>query len=180
MRIGQNRAMVRYRVTGVSAWGIQWERKDDDRELARRLFLFLEDRRMLWKDFSLEIEEHCVHSADHARHQLTALLSSPEISPRLAPHVSAIRAAFREFMDEVGDDYEHDYRRHRYSGDQTDTLSLALGRLRALLGVKIGEIASTWNVDVPDNLATIVPDQAGWFFEKLSADEPTGQPGEAR
>lgn len=147
-------------------WGIQWERKDDDRELARRLFLLLEDRRMLWKDFSVEIEEHCVRSADHARRELTTLLGNPEIGQHLAEKMNAIRAAFRDFMDEVGDDYDHRYHRPPY-GDRTDALSLALGRLRGLVGVQVGEIAAVWDVDVPDNLATIVPDQAGWFFERL-------------
>lgn len=161
--------MVRYRLTGVSPWGASWERKDDDRELARRLLLFLEDRRMLWKDFSVEIEEHCASSADHARRELTMLLSSPEIGPQFTEKVRAIRAAFREFMDEAGDDRYHG-QRHHHSGIGTDSLSLSLGRLRGLVGVQIGEIASTWDVDVPDDLATIVPDQVGWFFEKLSDD----------
>ncbi|QDP95821.1 hypothetical protein FOE78_07830 [Microlunatus elymi] len=58
--------MVRYRVTGVTGaqFGVQWEHKDDDREIARRVLNILSDRRMLWKDFSLEIEEHCVKSAN--------------------------------------------------------------------------------------------------------------------
>ena len=119
---------------------------------------------MLWKDFSVEIEEHCVLSAERARQELTALLTNPEIGRQLAGRIEAIRAAFREFMDEVGDDYDHGYRRPRY-GDRTDALSLALGRLRALVGVQVGEIAAAWDVNVPDNLATIVPDQTGWFFE---------------
>lgn len=71
--------MARYRLTGVSAWGVQWEKKDDDRELARRLLNLLSDRRMLWKDYSQEIEEHCVNSASVARRQLGVLLDSPEI-----------------------------------------------------------------------------------------------------
>lgn len=151
-------------------WGLQWERKDNDRELARRLFIHLEDHRMLWKDFSVEIEEHCIQSAERARHELTALLTSPEIGPHLAEGLSAIRAAFRAFMDEVGEEYRDRYHRHHYPGDRTDPLSLALGRLRGVVGVQIGEIASTWDVAVPDDLATIVRDQAGWFFERLGPD----------
>lgn len=166
-RLGQNHPMVRYRLTGLSLWGLQWERKDDDRELARRLFVLLEDRRMLWKDFSVEIEEHCVRSAEQARRDLTGLMSSPEIGPQLSGQVSAIRAAFREFMDEVGDEYDQRYHRPPF-GDRTHALSLALGRLRGLAGAQIGEIAAVWDVEVPDELAAIVPDQAGWFFERLS------------
>ena len=65
--------MTRYRMTGGSVGpfgGGQWERKDDDREIARRVLNLLVDRRMLWKDFSVEIEEHCVQSANLARQEL--------------------------------------------------------------------------------------------------------------
>jgi len=54
--------MVRFRVSGISPTSLQWERKDDDVEIVRRLFNLLEDRRMLWKDFSFEIEEHWADS----------------------------------------------------------------------------------------------------------------------
>jgi hypothetical protein len=58
--------MARYRITGGSGpfGGAQWERKDDDREIARRVLNLLADRGMLWRDCTLEIEEHCVRSAD--------------------------------------------------------------------------------------------------------------------
>lgn len=53
--------MSRFRVTGGSVGpfgGAQREWKDDNREIARRVLNLLADRRMLWKDFSIEIEEH--------------------------------------------------------------------------------------------------------------------------
>jgi hypothetical protein len=73
--------MVRFRMTGVSVplGGAQWELKDDDREIARRVLNLLGDRRMLWKDFSVEIEEQCIGSADHTRKELAKLLDNPEI-----------------------------------------------------------------------------------------------------
>jgi hypothetical protein len=43
---------------------------------------------------------------------------------------------------------------------------MALGRLRGLVGVQIGEIAGGYDLRVSDELAVIVPDQAGWFFER--------------
>ncbi len=52
--------------------------------VARRVLSLLGDRRMLWKDFSLEIEEHCVTSAHRAREQLSVHLDNPEIGTELA------------------------------------------------------------------------------------------------
>lgn len=72
--------MARYRPTGISTTGLQWERKDDDQEIVRRLFNLFEDRRMLWKHHSLEVGAHCYRSADTARAQIGRLLDNPEIS----------------------------------------------------------------------------------------------------
>lgn len=159
--------MVRYRLTGFSAGpaGAQWERKDDDSEIARRVLNMLGDRRMLWRDFSLEIEEHCVSSANIAREKLGELMDSPEASPTMTRRLQGLQRFFRDFIDEVGPRAEG-WDRHR-SPYGTDPLSVALGRLRGLVGAQIGELAAENQLDVSQELASIVPDQAGWFFERF-------------
>jgi hypothetical protein len=159
--------MARYRLTGVSTpvGGPQWERKDDDREIARRVLNLLADRRMLWKDFSMEIEEHCVSSANQVRERLGTHLDNPEIGSGLAQRLQLLQRLFRDFVDEVGPaggDWDRQWSRHG-----TDPLSVALGRLRGLVGVQVGELAALYDLEVSDELATIVPDQAGWFFERF-------------
>ena len=96
--------MTRYRWTGISApfGGLQWERKDDDREIARRVLNLLSDRRMLWKDFSLEIEEHCVTSANKIRDQLGEQMNNPEIGTDLARRLQLLQRLFRDFVDHIG------------------------------------------------------------------------------
>ena len=160
--------MARYRLTGgsVPLGGAQWERKDDDREIARRVLNLLADRRMLWKDFSLEIEEECVHSALTVRERLGVHLDNPEIGRRLETRLQLLQRLFRDFMDEVGPRGDAWDRPRGYSHG-TDPLSVALGRLRGVIGVQVGEIAAEYGLDVSDDLATIVPDQAGWFFERF-------------
>ena len=79
-------------MTGVSGpvGGVQWERRDDDAEIARRVLNLLGDRRMLWKDFSAEIEEHCVASANTVRAALGTHLDHPDIGvtgPQAVPQV---------------------------------------------------------------------------------------------
>lgn len=162
--------MARYRITGASGpfVGTQWERKDDDREIARRVLNLLADRRMLWKDFSMEIEEHCVKSAGHVRRELGKHLDNPEIGPEMIRRVQLLQRLFRDFMDEVGP-YGDDWDRH-WRSMGTDPLSMALGRLRGLVGVQVGEIAAEYGLDVSEELASIVPDQAGWFFERFDGE----------
>lgn len=159
--------MARYRMTGVSApfGGAQWERKDDDLEIARRVLNLLGDRRMLWRDFSVEIEEHCVGSADHTRKELAKLLDNPEIGPEMIRRVQLFQKLFRDFVDEIGPSDDDWDRRYRSMG--TDPLSMALGRLHGLAGIQIGELAAEYGLEVSEELASIVPDQAGWFFERF-------------
>lgn len=162
--------MTRYRLTGASApfAGAQWERKDDDREIARRMLNLLADRRMLWKGFSLEIEEHCVTSANRTREQIGVHLDNPEISTGLTQRLQLLQRLFRDFVDEVGPAGDQWDRHWRPMG--TDPLSMALGRLRGLVGIQIGEIAADYDLDVSEELATIVPDQVGWFFERFDGE----------
>lgn len=161
--------MTRYRWTGISApiGGLQWERKDDDAEIARRVLNLLADRRMLWKDFSMEVEEHCVSSANHVRQVLTEHLNNPETSARLGQRLQLLQRLFRDFVDEVGPAGDGWDRPWRAVG--TDPLSMALGRLRGLVGVQVGQLAADYNLDVSEELATIVPDQTGWFFERFES-----------
>jgi hypothetical protein len=160
--------VVRYRLTGISNWGAQWEKKDDDRELARRVLNLLADRRMLWRDYTLEVEEHCVQSAAETRRRLGAVLDSPEITDQLNQRVRALQAAFRAFMDEVGP--QDDLHGHHRGGYGTDPLSVALGCLRGVVGLLVGELASVYGLEITDDLALIVPDLDGWFF---TAVEPS-------
>ena len=122
--------MTRYRWTGISApfGGLQWERKDDDREIARRVLNLLSDRRMLWKDFSLEIEEHCVTSANKIRDQLGEQMNNPEIGTDLARRLQLLQRLFRDFVDHIGPASSDRHRHWQPLG--TDPLSMALGRLR--------------------------------------------------
>lgn len=160
--------MVRYRLTGASTpfGGVQWERKDDDREIARRVLNLLSDRRMLWNDFPMEIEEHCVRSANRVREQLGLHLDNAEIGAELARSIQLLQRLFRDFVDEFGP-AGSDWSQYRRPGN--DPLSMALGRLRGLVGVQVGDLAATYGLEVSEELAAIVPDQAGWFFERLGS-----------
>lgn len=47
---------------------------------------------------------------------------------------------------------------------------MALGCLRGLVGVQVGELAADYDLDVSDELVAIVLDQEGWFFERSDQD----------
>lgn len=109
-------------------------------------------------DFSLEIEEHCARSANDVRQQLGPHLNNPEISAELAQCLPLLQRLSLGFLDELGpsgDDMERGW-----GPMGTDSLSMALGRFRGLVGVQIDQLAAQYGLDVS-------PERAGWFFERF-------------
>lgn len=98
------------------------------------------------------------------RLELGAHLGNPEIGPALARELRPLQGLFRDSMDEVGP-ADRDWG-HRHWSHGTDPLSMALGKMRALTGVLVGDLAAKHDLEVSDDLATIVPAQAAWFFDR--------------
>lgn len=170
---------MRYRLTGVGTpfVSLSFGNKDDDKEIARRAISMLEDRRILFADASWVSRGYCLGSAELARDQLTELIANPDISEGLARQLKLVRSYLRTFMTDAiwprhlgrfgcaghrragsGDDA------HRYVADQ---LSVALGELRAKVGLVVGDLAVRFDLDVEPELATIIPVEDGGFFEQV-------------
>jgi hypothetical protein len=78
------------RLSGISTpiFGVSWTPGEAEVAVARRLVRLLEDRRVLFNPFELEVPEHCVSSVVEIRHVLTdeigALGDDEHLSPQ--PH----------------------------------------------------------------------------------------------
>ena len=152
---------MRYRLTGLGTpfGSLSWERKDDDREIARRVISLLEDRRVLYEDIAWETPGECLHSAERTRHDLTALIANGDISDGLAQQVKLLRSYFRTFMS-----HRHDLHHMGGHGYGADPFSVALGELRAKVGTVIGDLAARFDLEVEPDLASIIPVDEGGFF----------------
>jgi hypothetical protein len=130
----------------------------DDADTARRVLLFLEDRRILWADRLMEDEAHCVASAIEIRHELTHELQQSTLNAGMTACLKAIRAACREFVDAAGPEGHNFWHAH---GCEANPFALTLGRLKALVGVHLALIVREFNLDVELHLArTLPPDPA--------------------
>lgn len=155
-----------HRVTGVSGFGfgVQWEKKDGDREIAHAVLRFMEDRRLLFGVRIYEDAGYCVESAGQCRQFLTSQLSRPDIGPEMTATLQAVRAAMRRFMDHAGPGGRH-LRNHGHGG--LDPFSVALGELRGVVGQHLALIAFHFGIEVEGDLFAIFPAQ----------DDPTIVPG---
>jgi len=145
------------RVTGISGpfGGIQWETVEGDKNVARRVINFLEDRRLLFGDRHFEDYMHCVRSAIEIRAMLTNEISASRPGRTLEQCLRVIRAACRKFVDAAGPNARNfDYVLAPY---EAGVFGLALGDLRTSIGLQIALIAEKFDLPVEEDLARILP-----------------------
>lgn len=148
------------RLTGLSTpiFGVSWNPSESERTAARRILVFLEDRRVLYSPSEAEVPHHCVHAVIEIRHFLTSELGKLPADSTLAKSLAAMRAASRKFMDAAG---AEDGRIIQFGASQGHYASWvfisALGELRGVFGVHVASIAAAHGLDVEAGLAAILP-----------------------
>jgi hypothetical protein len=152
---------VARRLTGISCpiFGVSWDPGVAKVTSARRVLTYLEDRRVLFVPFEVEMPEHCVDSILDIRRFLTAELGQlDDKDDDVAPHLRAMRASCREFLDRVAtlDGGPGAFRRPFY-GSQEWMFNQALGELRGVFGVHVAQLSAKFGIDIEDDLAVILP-----------------------
>jgi len=141
-------------LTGFSTpvFGISWSPPTTEREIARKLIVFLEDRRALYNPYDIEMPDYVAQSIIEIRRELTGILGTIDEKSKLSEHIRAMRAASRKFLNQTTT-------RHRYSFRNREDAEFfaALGELRGILGIHIAQICVKYGIDVEDELAKIFP-----------------------
>ena len=146
------------RVTGFSTpiFGLSWDPPAAERDTVRALLTFLEDRRVLYQPYQLEVEGDVEHSVHAIRQQCTQSLANLNEQSQAAGAIRAIRAVCRRFLDEPRPEFRSlsgNLGRHRgHAGFFT-----ALGELRATVGSQIGVLALLHRIELEAELASILP-----------------------
>ena len=149
------------RLTGISTpfGGVSWVAPEAEVAVARRVIRFLEDRHVLYNPSELEQPLHCVDSVIEIRRFLTAELGNlPEDD--LAAQLGALRTACRKFLDSLrsGDGRPLRVPHGMFHGGFDEWVFVtALGELRGVAGVIVAELATKYDLDVENALASILP-----------------------
>lgn len=148
------------KVTGVSipVFGIQWQPPETQRQVARRVIAFCEDRRILFAPHNWEMKSECVHSATEIRRFLTEELGRLDRDLELARRLEQMRKACRIFMDSIRES-EIDGARVWTGCNMVHGVSWdALDALRICFGHQIFWIMMAYGLEVEEDLAQAFPD----------------------
>jgi hypothetical protein len=148
------------RLTGFSVpiFGVSWNPPEPEVKKAHRIITFLEDRRVLYNPSEIESPHHCVRSVVEIRHFLTDEISTGPAESQLVDSLRAMRSASRKFLDAVGERDGEIVRFGAHDGHYASWAFIsALGELRGVFGVYLASIATTYGVDIEDDLASILP-----------------------
>ena len=152
---------VARRLTGFSTpiFGVSWNPGQAEVATARAVLVFLEDRRVLFAPWNVEIPEHCIESVIEIRAVLTdRLVELGEHDKDVAPHLRAMRAACRKFMTTVSElEDQGGIPGPWQPGTPSWMFNDALGQFRAAMGIQIGQLSAKYGIDLEDEVATILP-----------------------
>ncbi len=140
------------RLTGISTpiGGISWTPPVDEKDRAKRLLVFLEDRRALYHPYDVEVGDYVVQSILEIRTRLTEDLEEISKSSILGESLTAMRAACRKFLDDI---QKPKGRRHWMGHHIINNL----GELRALFGIHVARLACAYDLEVEKELSSILP-----------------------
>ena len=156
------------RFTGFSTpvFGVSWTPPEPERAVGRRVIAFLEDRRVLYNPYHIEIDDQVAHSVLDIRQFLTTEIGGIDSDSELAAHLRAMRAACRKYLDDTGPG-SHRLHMPPWGGPYEYGFFLQLGELRATIGQHVAALAVMYGLDVEGDLASVLPE-----LDTLGDDDP--------
>ncbi len=145
------------RITGFSVpvFGISWNPPQPEIRTARRVLTFLEDRRVLYNPYHIEVADQCIQSVLDIRRFLTEVIGQLGDS-ELAEHLRGMRTGCRVFLDATSPGARRIIRSH-WASPFDSAFFTALGELRATMGLHVAAIAVMHGLDVEGDLADVLP-----------------------
>lgn len=126
--------------------------------MTHRVLAYLEDRRVLYSPYRLEVEDQCISSVLDIRRFLTDVIGGLAENSKLAEHLRAIRAFCRVFLDQNSHSAgPHRGARWAMMGPGDSSFFTALDELRATIGLHVAALAAIHGLDVEGEFASVLP-----------------------
>ena len=147
------------RLTGFSIpiFGISWQPSESETQVAKRVIDFLEDRRVLYSPYELEIPHHCISSVFEIRRMLTEEMGKLSKQQALSDDLKLMRASCRKFLDLIQITRIDTSSHLRINSFDGWVFYSALGEFRGTLGIYISKIAASYGIDIEGDLINTLP-----------------------
>jgi len=146
------------KLTGFSTpvIGASWVPPKNQREIAKSVVIFLEDKRVLYNPSELEDPQHCISSVLAIRQFLTEKMNDLDQNCELAKNLRTMRLACRKFLDsaQILDRSLNFSHRPRYD---SWVFYSSLGEMRGVFGMCLSQILLSFGLDIEKDLASILP-----------------------
>lgn len=163
MRIGRRETKRRLTglafptVLGTGGGGVTWTVEAGDKRLAESVLQYLEDRRVLYDAEEAEAPSACRRSVQDMRERLASFINESQ-STDLRNPLRAMQAACRQFLTDIRAIRESYGLQHDPVVDQWK-FNQALGAFRARVGTCIAVVIESFDIDVDEHVARIMPPQ---------------------
>ncbi|MBC3962874.1 DUF6650 family protein [Pseudomonas simiae] len=151
---------LRENLNGFSTpvFGLSWQPTKSEREVIRKLLVFLEDRRVLYVDERGASSHAVAHhgrpdwlseSVLQIRREANSALQTLEFSPHIASLLSGIQSACRELLDTPP--------RVHHRGPQLTPVSItSLSSWQMSIAAAVAGLAMVYELDLEENLSRLV------------------------
>jgi hypothetical protein len=139
------------RITGISCpvFGISWTPVKSERDKIKSLITFLEDRRVLFNPFHMEVPIWVSESVIEIRIKITEILESFGDDSETTELLRTMRYSCRRYLDKTFQIQKQHYMNH--------SLVENLIELRSVFGLCIGKLAIMYGINIEEDLANIIP-----------------------
>lgn len=137
--------------------GVSWVPSVDEKDKARRLLVFLADRRSLFEPYNVETDVFVTQSVLEMRKRFVSDLEVVDEKSTLGQCLKGMSAACRKFLADTRSESCVHNCRHFHMSEEGFEFFRSLGELRAFIGVQIAVLAYIYGLTIEGELTTILP-----------------------
>ena len=138
-------------ITGISCpfFGVSWNPSKSDREKIKKLLTYLEDRRVLFNPYHLEVPIWVSESIIDIRARITELLSEFDENSEVVEILRTIRSACRRYLDQTYKVQSKDYMERMIIQN--------LIEFRSVFGICVAKLSIMYGIDLEEEITEIIP-----------------------
>jgi hypothetical protein len=151
------------RITGFSCpiFGISWNPPKREIDVANKVITFLEDKRVLYNPYHLEVPKHCLESVIKIREFLTKQLYDVDRESEIGKVLRGMRSSCRKFLDATHTSpFRQEIERnmgHDVSMGMSMEFYSGIGELRGIMGILASKLLIMYGIDCESDLLKIIP-----------------------